>query len=91
MDQIYILALSRTLTLSLDRIALISPRIHVIDARQKFDQEIRESWPQQTISNHPELSTEGGASAQSELEREKGRRERDGEYSVRCHRNVHLR
>ena len=77
MDQIYILALSRTLTLSLDRIASISPRIHVIDARREFDQEIRESWPQETTDRYTYISTEGRPSTQSKLEREKGRREHD--------------
>ncbi len=49
----------------------------MIDARHKFDQEIRESWPEETIGRYTYLSTEGGASTQSELEREKGRRECD--------------
>lgn len=77
MDQIYILALSRTLTLSLDRIASISPRIHLIDTRGKFDQEMRESWPQVTINRSISVSTEGEASTRSKLNHEKVRLECD--------------
>jgi len=84
MDEIYILALSRTFTLSLDRIASISSRIHVIDGRGKFDQEIRESWPRETTDRYY-ASTKDGVSTQSELERERGRRERD---ELLAHTNV---
>ncbi len=77
MQQICVLILSKLPTLSLDRIAAISPRIRVIDARHKFDQEIRKSWPRATIDRYFRLSSEGGNSTQNELQSEKARQECD--------------
>ncbi len=74
MAQIKILILSRTIDLSSDKIAQISPSIRVIDARHTFDQEILESWPQETSNRYVSASGEGKTSTQSEFEREKGRR-----------------
>ncbi len=77
MAQIKILNLSRTFTLSTARIVQISPSIRLIDAKDTFDQEIRESWAQETANRYVSQSGESETSTQSELEREKGRRERD--------------
>ncbi|MFC1991578.1 D-2-hydroxyacid dehydrogenase [Chloroflexota bacterium] len=76
MDQINILNMSSNLNLSLDRIASISPRLHVIDAKDKFNQEIRETWAPETVNRLLPPADESEAS-QSESEREKGRKERD--------------
>ncbi len=77
MAQIKILNLSRTFDLSTDKIAQISPSIRVIDGRHIFDQEILESWPQETANRYVSASGEGKTSTQSEFKRGKGRRERD--------------
>ncbi|MFC2044792.1 NAD(P)-dependent oxidoreductase [Chloroflexota bacterium] len=77
MANIEILILSKTINLSSDKIAQISPSIRVIDARQAFDQEIRESWPPEAVKRFVSASDECRTSTISEFEREKGRRERD--------------
>lgn len=75
MQSLTILNLSLYPPLSLDRIAAISPDIRVIDARHKFDEEMRESWPVATTERY--LPRRRADAPQSALAPEQRRQELD--------------
>ena len=77
MAQIELLNLSKTMSLSHDRIAQISPSIHMIDGIRLFDRELRDSWPQETATRYVSPSGDAKPEGASPGERDEDRQERD--------------
>jgi phosphoglycerate dehydrogenase-like enzyme len=52
MDRVEVLVIEPIGDADLGRVAAVDPKVHVVDARSRFDVEIRETWPAQAVQRY---------------------------------------
>ena len=87
MEPINVVILADLPDLMLAKITAINPCIQVTDARHKFDEEIRQSWPPATVERYLYPSNQSEDSKPRESSLIQARRERDallGQANIAC-------